>query len=177
MKAFAFAAGFYMIAALSAQQQPSPVFEVASVKLAPPRSGNERLIAVDSDPGMVRYSNITLQSLIARAYGFDSRRIVGGPAWLDEQTYDVVAKLPPGGSKDLVAVMLRRLLEERFKLTLHRESKEQRVFFLVVGKNGPKLKKVESPDQGVVEQTRGDRAPMQLMPGRIRGRGVPVGVL
>jgi uncharacterized protein (TIGR03435 family) len=39
--------------------------------------------------------------------------------------------------------MLRRLLEERFKLKLHHESKTMPVYFLVIGKNGPKLTKLD----------------------------------
>lgn len=40
--------------------------------------------------------------------------------------------------------MLQSLLEERFKLVLHRETKEHPVLALVVGKGGPKMK--ESPE-------------------------------
>ena len=60
-------------------QGPSPAFEVATVKASPPRSGTAGFVAMDTDPAMVRYSNVTLKLLIARAYRVDSRLIAGGP--------------------------------------------------------------------------------------------------
>jgi uncharacterized protein (TIGR03435 family) len=73
--------------------------------------------------------------------------------------------------------MLQDLLAERFKLALHRESKEQRVYFLVAGKGGPKLKEVPAPDPQDAQQVRGARLPMQMMRGRIIGHSVGVGML
>jgi len=61
------------------------------------------------------------------------------------ERFDVLAKLPEGASRDQVPEMLQALLAERFKLTVHRESKEHAVYALVVGKNGAKLKE-SSPD-------------------------------
>src|SRR5207248_8293869 len=121
------------ITAIAAHAQPAPAFEVASVKASPPRAGTAGFIAMDTDPAMVRYSNVSLKILIAMAYKFDSGRIQGGPAWLDDQLYDLAAKLPAGASKDRVPAMLQTLLAERFKLAVHRETREQRVYFLVVG--------------------------------------------
>jgi uncharacterized protein (TIGR03435 family) len=60
------------------------------------------------------------------------------------ERFDIIAKLPDGASKDDVPMMLQALLEDRFKLELHRESKEGAVLALVVGKRGPKMK--ESPE-------------------------------
>ncbi len=139
MRAFTLASTVLALA-IGAQGQPAPAFEVASVKVSPAREGTAGFTAMDSDPAMVRYSNITLHLLIAIAYKFDSRLITGGPPWLDSDKYDVSAKMPPGTPKDQVPAMLQALLADRFKLALHRETKDQRAYFLVVGKNGPKLK-------------------------------------
>jgi uncharacterized protein (TIGR03435 family) len=68
---------------------------------------------------------------------------ISGPDWIATQRFDIVAKLPEGATKDQTNEMLQSLLEERFKMTLHRETKEHPVFALVVAKDGPKLK--ESP--------------------------------
>jgi uncharacterized protein (TIGR03435 family) len=68
---------------------------------------------------------------------------VNGPSWLDSERYDVVAKVPPGATKEQVRVMWQNLLRDRFGLALHHESKEFQVEDLVVGKDGHKLK--ESP--------------------------------
>jgi uncharacterized protein (TIGR03435 family) len=165
------------VTTLSVQGQAPPSFEVASVKVAPPRTGTAALIAMDTDPAMVRYSNITLKNLVAMAWSFDSRLILGGPAWLDDQFYDLAAKLPPGTSRDRIPAMLQALLAERFKLTVHRETKEQTVYFLVAGKNGPRLKQALVADDQGVQQQRGDRPAVQITRGGILGHSMNMGLL
>lgn len=152
------------------------MFEVASVKPAPPRAGTAGFTAMDTDPAMVRYSNVSLKILIAIAYRFDSKLIQGGPTWLDDQPYDLAAKLPPGTAKDRVPAMLQTLLMERFKLAVHRETKEQRVYFLRVGKNGPRLKEAQKPaaEDPDVQQVRGDRLPVSIFRSRIVGHAMPM---
>ena len=70
---------------------------------------------------------------------------VNGPAWLDTERYNVVAKVPPGATKEQVRVMWQNLIHERFGLELHHESKEFQVEDLVVGKDGSKLKETSCP--------------------------------
>jgi uncharacterized protein (TIGR03435 family) len=156
-------------AALLAQANPPHFsFELATVKVAPQNGG---LIAMNTDPAMVRYSNITLKNLIAMAYRTDSRLIVG-PGWLDSEYYEIAAKLPPETPQARIPLMLQTLLAERFNLALHRETKEQRVYFLVTGKNGPKLKPA-APVDGQQKDTRqidGYHLTVQLFPGGIRAR-------
>jgi len=53
--------------------------------------------------------------------------------------------MPAGSTKDDAPLMLQSLLEERFKLTVRRETKEHPVLALVVGKNGSKMKESEAP--------------------------------
>jgi len=163
-------------ATLSAQEQRAPAFEVASVKPAPPRAGTAGFTAMDTDPATVRYSNISLKILIAIAYRFDSRLIQGGPAWLDDQLYDLAAKLPAGSSKDRVPAMLQTLLAARFQLAVHRETKDQRVYFLLVGKKGPRLKQAQKPgaENPDVQQVRGDRLPVSVLRNRIVGHAMPM---
>lgn len=72
---------------------------------------------------------------------FQLSRIQGGPGWLDEERYDVLAKAGnPEVSRDEVRLMLQSLLADRFKLAFHRETKQSLVYPQLVGKNGPKLK-------------------------------------
>jgi Protein of unknown function (DUF3738) len=70
--------------------------------------------------------------------------------------------------------MLQSLLAERFKLAVHRETKEQRVYFLLVGKNGPKLKEAQKPDaeNPDVQQVRGGRLPVSIFRDRIVGHAM-----
>ena len=135
-------------AALSQTTAP-PAFEVASVRAAGPitidsvRSGKLR-IGMKVDAAIVNIGSMTLADLIRTAYRVKSYQ-VSGPDWINQERYDVVAKIPEGTSADQVPEMLQSLLTERFKLTLRREQKEHSVYALVVGKNGPKLKEA-TPD-------------------------------
>jgi uncharacterized protein (TIGR03435 family) len=143
-------------AALPQTTGATPTFEVATIKpAAPPETkmaaGGGMLIGVrmgmrggpgTSDPGQMTYSGMSMKTLLVNAYGVKTYQ-VSGPAWIDSERFDIVAKVPMGSTKDDVKLMLQNLLAERFKLTLHREKKDLPMYALVVAKNGPKLK--ESP--------------------------------
>jgi uncharacterized protein (TIGR03435 family) len=68
-----------------------------------------------------------------------------GPEWLLTAHYEVIAKIPDGCSTREIPAMLRHLLQERFGLKVHEESREQSVFALVADRNGLKLKKSDAP--------------------------------
>jgi uncharacterized protein (TIGR03435 family) len=70
----------------------------------------------------------------------DQDYALSGPAWLNFEKYDIIAKVPPDTPREQVTLMLRALLAERFMLTLHREYKDLRVYALVVARGGPKVK-------------------------------------
>ena len=86
------------------------------------------------------------------ALGQDCPLIAGHlPAWLKTERWEIQAKLPANtvsytydqfqrGSAPEVSLMLQVLLEERFHLKVHRETREIPVYALTVAKNGPKLK-------------------------------------
>jgi uncharacterized protein (TIGR03435 family) len=123
-----------------AQPAVAPLsFEVASVKPAPPPTDGRMRVMMGGDPGRVNYSNVSLRDIIRNAYRLKDYQI-SGPAWINTERYDVVAKLPADASRDQVPEMLQALLAERFKLTVHREAKDLPAFALVVGKNGLKMK-------------------------------------
>lgn len=99
------------------------------------------------NPGQISFTSASLITLIASAYGVKAYQI-SGPAWFDAVSFDIVAKLPPGTSKEQVDPMLQNLLAERFALRLHHEKKALPVYTLTVGKNGPKMKLCEDPEAG-----------------------------
>jgi uncharacterized protein (TIGR03435 family) len=70
------------------------------------------------------------------------------------ERFDITAKLPAGGSPKDLRVMLQALLEDRFQIKMHRESKEFPVYGLVLEKGG--LKMQESPPDSPKE-TQGER--------------------
>jgi uncharacterized protein (TIGR03435 family) len=80
--------------------------------------------------------------LIYESYGVKDYQ-VSGPDWLGTEIYDITATLPPGVTRDDVQLMIQNLLAERFKLTLHRDTREMPVYALVAGKGGSKLQEVE----------------------------------
>jgi uncharacterized protein (TIGR03435 family) len=133
-----------LLAWSAAAQTPAnpPAFEVASIRPAAPQTGNRVMVRMGGDPGRVDYANVSLKDVLARAYKL-KRYQISGPAWMDSQRYDITAKVPEGVKADLVPEMLQALLAERFKMKVHRENKEQAVYALGVGKNGPKLKPSE----------------------------------
>jgi uncharacterized protein (TIGR03435 family) len=92
-------------------------------------------------------SNVTLRFCLTRAYRITDPQ-VSGPAWIDSDRYDIVAKVPAGAPESQIPEMLQALLAERFKLLAHREQKELPALALVVTKNGPKLAKVALDESG-----------------------------
>ena len=72
------------------------------------------------DPGRYTTSNMTLKGLLVSAYDVKAYQITG-PAWIETERYDIVAKVPAGATKEQFRVMLQNLLAERFKIELHRE--------------------------------------------------------
>jgi uncharacterized protein (TIGR03435 family) len=85
---------------------------------------------------------MTLKALVQNAYSVKDYQVTC-PPWMDEQRYEISAKLPDGATKDQAPEMLQNLLKERFKVTLHREKKDHPIYALVVGKSGSKLKASE----------------------------------
>ena len=112
-----------------------PAFEVASVKPAGTSCRGSRSI----DSQQVRYGNFSLKGLVRDAYRVEQYQI-NAPEWLDSQCYDIAAKLPEGASKEQIPAMLQALLAERFRMTVHKEIRRDRVYALVVAKSGPHLK-------------------------------------
>ncbi len=100
--------------------------------------------------GRAEYTYMAIRDLIVQAYTVKPYQITG-PDWIATQRFDIVAKLPDGASKDDVPKMLQALLEERFKLAVHRDSQEHPVLALVVGKKGPKMKESSEAPEAIDE--------------------------
>jgi uncharacterized protein (TIGR03435 family) len=96
---------------------------------------------------MVDLKGITLKDLITVAYDIEDERLVGAPKWMETDRFDVAAKTQPGVPFDALIAMLRKLLEERFKLAVHREDQPVSVFALTPGKRSAKLKESVGRDR------------------------------
>jgi uncharacterized protein (TIGR03435 family) len=126
---------------------PLPSFEVATIKPSNPEARGK---GYRTDGRHFSTLNTTASDLLQYAYGIQSRQIVGAPAWLDVNKYEILAVAGVSDSNDPKwNLMMRRLLADRFGLTFHRETKELPVYELRIGKNGPKLAKSGAdPDHG-----------------------------
>jgi len=125
------------------QSADSPLsFEVASIKPAAPALDGRIMVRMGGDPGRLDWTNVSIKDIMRQAYEVKDYQI-SGPDWLGSTRFDLVAKLPADTPRSKVPEMLRSLLAERFKLTVHRETKELPMYALVVGKNGPKMKESE----------------------------------
>jgi uncharacterized protein (TIGR03435 family) len=87
----------------------------------------------------MRFTDMPLRVLIMRAYNVQSFQ-VSGPSWMDSQRFDVIAKVPDGATREDARIMLQNMLAERFKLKLHKGSKDAPIYELVVAKGGIKIK-------------------------------------
>ncbi|QOY88354.1 TIGR03435 family protein [Paludibaculum fermentans] len=130
-------------AAFGQQAAGTLAFEVASIKLSEPQQMGRIRIMMNTDGGMLRYSNVSLKDCVRNAFRVKEFQIEG-PEWMGNQRFDIVAKFPEGATEKQVPEMLQALLTERFKLTVHRNTKEGAIYALVAGKNGPKLKPAET---------------------------------
>jgi uncharacterized protein (TIGR03435 family) len=126
-------------------------FEVVSVK--PSTSTDPRSNAVINDGGAV-LTNVSLRQCVEAAYGIQDPELVA-PDWLETTRFDIQAKPPAAHPKEYLQPMLKALLEERFQLSAHRETKTMPAYALVIGKDGLKIKAVE-PGEGNT-QTSGSR--------------------
>jgi len=148
-KLFLTAAGLAAVAAplaigilnapLSHAQPPAsrPKFEVASIKSAGTDNHRHWFPAITGDRFTI--TNGTLKVLIGLAYDVHDSQISGGPNWSDSEKYDLQAKAGSALTAPRMRLMLQSLLAERFRLALHRETKEEQIYELVVAKGGPKL--------------------------------------
>jgi len=124
---------------LSHAQAPAqkPAFGVASVK---PNNSGSQAVSFLPTAGRFNAQNVTLSMLINRAYKVEDFQVVGAPGWANSEHYDVDARADlTATAQDINGAMLQSLLEDRFKLVIHRETKELPVYLLTAAKNGLKL--------------------------------------
>jgi bla regulator protein blaR1 len=136
-------------------------FEVASIKPASPN--NPQVMGRIMPGGTFAMRGATLKMLIAEAYYVWDFQVSGGPAWIGTEKYDITPKTgdsasgSPGDPSELIAeqrqssrdqlrLRLQTLLADRFRLKLHRETKELPVYALVVAKSGPRLTENDAGD-------------------------------
>jgi uncharacterized protein (TIGR03435 family) len=120
-----------------------PSFEVATVK---PSAPDEQGKGFRWDGARFSTVNTTLVDLIKFSYGVQEKQVLGGPAWMSTDKFDLAGKPDIPGSPDdrQLKSMVQKLLADRFGLKFHRDTKELSAYVLSVGKNGPKMKKPDA---------------------------------
>ncbi len=132
-------------AAASATAQ-LPAFDVVSIKTHKDE-GMMMRIGVSATPDGFQADGVPLQMLIRQAFGVSEDRILNEPDWARSSRFDINAKVAPEDAPKLKAMSMQQrsamillVLEDRFGLKYHHETKELQVYTLVVAKGGPKLK-------------------------------------
>jgi uncharacterized protein (TIGR03435 family) len=107
-------------------------FDVASVK--PHRSADDVMFALQFHDGGRFTATGTLRMLIRTAYGLQESQLVGGPGWLDGDMFDVVATAAGTPTPEVMRLMLRQLLAERFALRVRNENRDMAIYALGVAR-------------------------------------------
>jgi uncharacterized protein (TIGR03435 family) len=153
-------------------QAPDPkvplTYEAASVK--PNKEGGQGSSIRRQPGGRLTATNFPLRALITFAYQIQGFQLVGDPSWIRNENFDIVAKMEgdpppamPGTGPDPHMVAMRTLLAERFKLVVHRETREMDIYALVLarpdGKPGPGLKPTTTDCSALMAAARGGPPP------------------
>jgi len=174
----------------------APRFEVASIRPYNSDTIGRRYGFSIMDPpyvGTFCATDVTVRMLVRMAYGVCySWLILGAPSWLNSEKFDIQAKADSAVNNELRALspdqgllvkrrMLQALLLDRFKLTLHRETKDLPLYDLVIAKNGPKLQESKPGDTypNGIEGPGGRLYPgtIRFGPGQLTGQGLPTASL
>src|SRR5438105_944023 len=127
-----------LLAAAALAQTVRPEFEVASIRPSAPFTAEVK-VGVHIDGAQVKFTYLSLKDLIQSAYTLKNYQVVA-PDFVGSDRFDIAAKLPAGATREQVPLMLQSMLEDRFKMKFHRDSKEFPVYSLLVAKSGSKLK-------------------------------------
>jgi len=122
--------------------QPKPAFEIADVHVSPRSEWSKTMVLQGGYLAGDRYElhRATMLDLIRTAYNVDAESVFGGPSWLDYDRYEVIAKTKPGTPAETLRLMLRALIEERFRVSVKPDTRQGPGFELSKGKGEPKIK-------------------------------------
>lgn len=122
---------------------PLPLFSVATVK---PAKSDAMSWGWRYTPDGVSLTGMPMESIVCFAFDVEADRIIGLPNWIKDQRFDMQAKVDPADAPKLKDLnyhqryaMLVPVLEDRFGLKFHHETRVLPVFDLVVAKGGAKL--------------------------------------
>ena len=148
----------------------APSFDAASIKPSDAPAGSSTF---DTNNGFLRAENVTLKRCIYGAYGIPEAQILGGPKWMSELRFNIVAKAehePDGVSTEM---LVQTLLADRFHLTFHHETQMVSGYALVVAKGGIKAVVTEPGTRYTTNTSRtridAKNTPLSALVGKLTG--------
>lgn len=110
-------------------------FEVATIKPSPE---GQQGVGINVNGNQFRTRNTRLTDLLTFAYGIHAKQLIGLPGWAENDRFDILAPLPPEGTPNDVQLrtMMRKLLLDRFAITMHTEKRDLSVYTIGIGKDG-----------------------------------------
>jgi uncharacterized protein (TIGR03435 family) len=99
------------------------------------------------DPERIVYRNISLERLVMTAFNLQLPSQLSAPTWIEKEKYEISAKVPSGATKEQLSRMLQSLLEDRFLMKVHNETRALPIYELTVMKKGVIEKSTLDPPQ------------------------------
>jgi uncharacterized protein (TIGR03435 family) len=130
-----FGAAFSVVSHPQSAPAARPRFEVATVKTSGDGAGGVR-----ATTGRLTLEHVPLRVLVSAAYKTRPSQIAGGPSWVDSAMFSVDGKASEAAGTDVMLLMLQVLLEDRFHLRVHHESREGPIYNLTIAKGVSRLK-------------------------------------
>ena len=156
--------------------QSLPAFDVTSVK---PNSPGPNVRFQPAPGGRLTVTYTTLRIAVSWAFDVQFFAVVGGPDWADSDRFDIAAKAEGSPSGREMRLMLRSLLNDRFKLRTHLESREMPAYALVIDKGGGRPPQLRRSDVECVSTPSAGQSPCAFSADwrSIHARGMPVSAL
>ncbi|HVW09059.1 MAG TPA: TIGR03435 family protein [Bryobacteraceae bacterium] len=128
-----------LFAALNLAAADALHFEVASIHPSP---DNATLFARPPSGGQFNATAVVARFVVMVAWNVQESQIAGGPSWFSTDRWNIDAKSTAGATytAEESRQMLQNLLQDRFGLRMHRETRDLPSYVLKISKNGPKLK-------------------------------------
>jgi bla regulator protein BlaR1 len=163
-----------------------PAFEVASIK--PNKASDDRMMFMMTPDGLSA-TGTPMGMILRQAFGVEDDRIFGKPGWVQQDKFDVQAKVEAADAPTLKKLtpdqrfsMLLPVLEERLNLKYHHETREMPVYMLVTARGGTKLKPTapDVPNAAIAQGANSGPMRHSLLlndPGHLESRGTNLDLL
>jgi uncharacterized protein (TIGR03435 family) len=139
---YALAMALLFTAALPVAAAEPARFDAATLRQAPPPSGNYPIVLGLVKGSRFYMTNVTLSDCLKFAYGLVSDEQLSGPDWIrskGDHLYDIEAAIPGNPPHDRIMQMLQTLLTERMGVVIHHQNKTMKYLALVRGKGEVKM--------------------------------------